>query len=180
MRTLIRLLLTMLIALAALSSAGWAQTDDESDAEPPTSPPARPNRRAPIDEFEDQVGSHTIAIGIGGTHEEAEDGTTLGVNYEYRLVARTGVGLIVEGAASPIEAAVLALPVFLHPWRGAKIITAPGFHFTEVENNFLFRVSGMYELGIGRVWIAPGLAIDFVDRAEITSYTLQLGVRLGG
>ena len=76
------------------------------------------------------------------------------MSYEYRLNQLFGIGGIVEYASGVLREWVLAVPLFLHPYKGWRFLVAPGVEIpdNEGDNEFLFRVGAAYEFEIGEKW----------------------------
>ena len=123
---------------------------------------------------------HGIELFLGNTHEDGEDGFSVGLSYEYRLSQLFGIGGIVESASGVLREWVLAVPLFLHPYKGWRFLVAPGVDIPEDEgdNEFLFRVGAAYEFEIGEKWaITPEFNVDFVDNSEVFVYGLSFGYK---
>ena len=116
-----------------------------------------------------------LELFLGNTHEHGEDGFTVGVVYEYRLQELVGIGGACEYAAGHFDKWDVALPVFLHPYRGLRFVLAPGLEHRDDENEFLFRAGVAYEFEIGRWSIAPEFNVDFVDGEKAYVYGLSFG-----
>jgi hypothetical protein len=107
---------------------------------------------------------------------EDEEAFTLGLDYEYRLNRRWGVGALIDFAGGDFRSWVAGMPVFLHPGRGWKLLLAPGVEDKEDEDGeFLVRVGVLYDFEVGRFTIAPALQVDFVDDEEVLVYGVNIG-----
>lgn len=109
---------------------------------------------------------HGIELFIGNTHDDGEDGFTVGLGYEYRLNQLLGIGGMVEYAGGDFKDWVLVVPFALHPYKGWRFFVAPGvlIHNSNAEE-FLFRVGASYEFEIGKKWaITPGINANFIER----------------
>jgi len=123
---------------------------------------------------------HGIELFLGNTHEDGEDGFSVGLSYEYRLNQLFGIGGIVEYASGVFREWVLAVPLFLHPYKGWRFLVAPGVDIpdNDGDNEFLFRVGAAYEFEIGEKWaITPEFNVDFVDNSEVLVYGLSFGYK---
>ncbi|UCD56890.1 MAG: hypothetical protein JSV16_13870, partial [Candidatus Hydrogenedentota bacterium] len=119
---------------------------------------------------------HHVALFLGNTHAEGEDEFTIGVDYEYRMDQSVGVGGVIDYAGGDLESTVVAGGLFLHPYRGLRLLLAPGFENKHGENEFLFRIGASYQFPIFDGWtIAPTFNVDFVDGEEAK----QVGIGLG-
>jgi len=123
---------------------------------------------------------HGIELFLGNTHEDGEDGFSVGLSYEYRLNQLFGIGGIVEYVSGDLREWVLAVPLFLHPYKGWQFLVAPGVDIpdNDGDNEFLFRVGAAYEFEIGEKWaITPEFNVDFVDNSEVLVYGLSFGYK---
>jgi opacity protein-like surface antigen len=123
---------------------------------------------------------HGIELFIGNTHDDGEDGFTVGLGYEYRLNQLLGIGGMVEYAGGNLKDWFLAVPFLLHPYKGWRFYVAPGvaIHNSNVDE-FLFRVGASYEFEIGKKWaITPGINVNFVDNSsEALIFGLSFGYK---
>ncbi len=196
-----RAILIVLGALAfSFGSPCWAQsghsTGPESQEEssgqvPPALPPLKDIERAAADEY-GHVHFHTHHLGafIGGSRLKAQNGFTVGGEYEYRLHKLLGLGFEAEYAGGDLRETVAVFPVFFHPGAGLKLAAGPGFERApeemgeaelqsagRKETNFLFRVSILYDFPAGeRFTISPSLSLDFVNGRQVWVYGVSLGV----
>ncbi len=109
---------------------------------------------------------------------------TLGAGYERRVSELLGLGLLVDFAFGDFErAALLGVPLFIHPTRRLRLVAAPAVEIEEVavphqeiaaESSeeepseaesgvgFAFRVGLAYELELGEGWsLTPEFNTDF-------------------
>lgn len=121
-----------------------------------------------------------LELFLGNSQDGEENNFSLGLTYEYRLNTLFGIGGIVEYAGINIEEWVLAVPLFLHPYKGWLFQAAPGVSITENEGEkeFLFRVGAAYEFEIQEIWtISPEFNVDFVDSREVFVYGVSFGYK---
>jgi hypothetical protein len=114
----------------------------------------------------------------GGEAVEVEDESafTVGLEYEYRLNRRWGVGALVDFAGKDTRTGVVAIPAVLHVGADWKMYAGPGFEKNkEHDAEFLVRVGVLYDFHVGRFTIAPAINVDFVDDEEILVYGLNIG-----
>lgn len=95
---------------------------------------------------------HHVAFFLGNTQDGSEDGFSVGMDYEYRLSRLFGIGGLAEYADGEFNSWVLAIPLFLHPYRGLRFLVAPGLEYEDSEDEFLVRTGIAYELEIGERW----------------------------
>ena len=125
---------------------------------------------------------HLIALFIGDTHEDEENGITVGLGYEYRLNQLFGIGGIVEYAGVDFKESLVMAPLFLHPYKGWLFVVAPGVAIPKKHSGddveFLFRVGAAYEFEIGEKWVlTPEFNVDFVDNREALVFGLSFGYK---
>jgi len=125
---------------------------------------------------------HLIGLFIGDTHEEEENGITVGLGYEYRLNQLLGIGGIVEYAGVDFKELLVIAPLYLHPYKGWLFVVAPGVAIPKKHSGddveFLFRVGAAYEFEIGEKWaLTPELNVDFVDNREALVFGLSFGYK---
>lgn len=124
---------------------------------------------------EDEESRQALELFLGNTHEDNEDGFTVGLTWEYRLQEIFGAGVFWEYAAGPFDKWAAALALFIHPYKGLRFVVAPGLEHNDGENEFLFRTGVAYEFEIGRWSITPEFNVDFVDGEESYVYGLSFG-----
>ena len=113
---------------------------------------------------------HTIGVFVGNSTEDRRDdrrnGVTLGLEYEYRVSAQYGVGVVVERVFGDLDINVLAVPFAWHrgPW---KLYGAPGIETGHGENEPLFRVGVEYGFEAGGLEISPQVDLDFVNGERV-------------
>ena len=118
-----------------------------------------------------------LALFMGVTDDDQETAFSLGLDYEYRLNRRLGVGGLVDWASGDLRSGVLGVPVFFHPSERWKLFAAPGFERRESDNNFLVRLGAGYSFDVGPVDLEPSFMVDFVDEDEVSEVFI-LGVAL--
>ena len=145
------------ISAALVLVAGPARAADEPDQEPES--------------------RNEVAFFMGVTDDDQETAFSLGLDYEYRLNRRLGIGGLVDYAFGDLRSGVLGVPVFFHPSEKWKLFAAPGFERRESENNFLVRLGAGYSFDVGPVDLEPSFMVDFVDEDEVSEVFI-LGVAL--
>jgi len=148
----------MLLCLAAASGRALAQT--ESDA----------HGHSSGDEHAHETVHHRHHVGVvvgGGVHfaeDETRSGAVIALDYEYRVHSLLGVGAAVEAATGDLREVIVITPVTVHPWRGLRLIAAPGVEIRREEPaEFLFRLGIGYLFDVGRFSIGPELDVDIVQ-----------------
>ncbi len=123
---------------------------------------------------------HGTELFIGNTHDDGEDGFTVGLGYEYRLNQLFGIGGIVEYAGGDFEEWTLAVPFILHPYKEWRFLVAPGVAIptNDEHDDFLIRVGAAYEFEIGKKWaLVPAFNVNFVDNKEVLTFGLGFGYK---
>ena len=123
---------------------------------------------------------HAMELFIGNTHDDGEDGATIGLSYEYRLNQLFGIGGLAEYAGMDIREGAVLVPIFWHPYKEWRFVGAPGMEFDKDEDDvsFIFRVGTAYEFEIHERWsMTPEVNVDFVDRSPVFVYGLSFGYK---
>jgi len=125
---------------------------------------------------------HHIGLFLGGAtrfeeHDENKTGFTIGLDYEYKLVPKWGIGALVEGVAFGDDHRDLALafPVSFHPIEPLKLAAGPGFETTGSHSEFMVRLSAAYEFEVGKFTLSPEIAVDFVKDAQTLVFGFSIG-----
>ena len=84
-------------------------------------------------EAHDHLSKHHIALFNGVTTNLDHNSTayTLGLDYEYRFSQLLGIGLLGEYIFSEPKEILGGISMFVHPFKGAKIVAAPMLLFSE-------------------------------------------------
>ena len=113
---------------------------------------------------------HKVALFLGAAirdeHEhETESGFALGVEYQYRLHRFLGVGALAEGALGEFRDVLLIAPISFHPWRGLRLVVAPGAEIpNEGSTEFALRLGAGYKIPIGgRFTLIPEFNADLIE-----------------
>ncbi len=121
---------------------------------------------------------HTLGVFLGDTTEDRRDGFTLGLEYEYRLSERYGLGLTAEHISGDFDTNVLVAPIALH--NGAwKVYAGPGIEDGEEGTEPLFRVGVEYGFHFGKLEVSPQVDVDFVESEHLLVIGVVLAVPLG-
>lgn len=114
-------------------------------------------------------GPQHLSMFLGGTEVDEEGiGTafTLGVDYEYRLGRRLGVGGLVEHAFGDLDSTSLLGVVDLHICHGLALQLGPGVELGEEEDVFITRVGALYEFERNAYTVSPQVHYDIHDGAK--------------
>jgi hypothetical protein len=116
-----------------------------------------------------------LSLLVSITDETRRDkGLTLGLEYERRLDATLGVGLVAEYVFGDLDFSIFAVPLFIHAGRW-KFLIAPGVEDSDLGTEFLLRIGGDYGFEVGRWEIAPGIDVDFVDGDVVPVVGVAIG-----
>ncbi|MFK7831341.1 MAG: hypothetical protein AB8B57_16325 [Congregibacter sp.] len=109
---------------------------------------------------------HVLGVFLGDTTEDRREGVTIGIEYEYRVSERVGIGATFEHISGDFDTNVYVLPIALHsgPW---KVYAGPGFEKSDRGDEQLFRVGAEYGFHLGRYEISPQIDVDFVDGEKL-------------
>lgn len=98
---------------------------------------------------------------IGGGRERA---FTFGIEYARRFSGSFGVIVEAERAFGDLDFTVITVPLVYHggPWAFSA---GPGIEIPdhEEDDEFVFRVAGVYAFDRGGYELAPKVGLDFVD-----------------
>ena len=109
---------------------------------------------------------HELGIFAGVTTGGGDVGPSLGLDYEYRLNRRFGIGGFIELTGADFRDGVIGVPFFWHVWGDLTVLAAPG---VEIESDgsstsALLRVGGEYGFEMTKGWeVVPGLYVDIGD-----------------
>lgn len=113
---------------------------------------------------------HELAVFLGAAirdehGHETESGFALGLEYQYRLHRLLGVGALAEGALGEFRDVLLIAPISLHPWRGLRLVVAPGVEIpNEGSSEFALRLGAGYKIPLGGSFILlPEFNADLID-----------------
>ena len=144
---------------------------------------------------------HRAELFLGVAHEESSDEFAEGIGYEHRISHLLGLGGFVEHAGAEEEAWTFGVPLFVHPYKGVRLLLAPGWELKEVkvedppslgssgvasevgeseetehERSFLVRAGVAYEVEAGRWSIAPEFNVDFIEGGhQVLVYGVSFG-----
>ena len=114
-------------------------------------------------EREEEEKRNSIALFVGNTHADGENGFTLGLDYSYRFNRRISLGGMVDYAGRDFRSFIVGVPIFLHATERLIFELAPGIEHADGENHALVRLGGLYKFPAGPVSLLPALFADFVD-----------------
>ena len=119
---------------------------------------------------------HRIEIFLGGTQTEGIVDLATGLSFEFRLSQRIGLGAFLEYAKKDADVWTFGVPLYIHPYRGVRLLLAAGLEHEGSENSFLVRAGVAYEIEIQRWSITPEFNVDFVSGGHTA---LVYGVSFG-
>jgi hypothetical protein len=119
-----------------------------------------------------------MGLFLGNSHRGGETGFSVGLDYERRLSDLFGVGVLAEYAAGDFDSWVFGAPLYIHPYKGFRLLAAPGFEDEESETKFLIRAGAAYQIPFGGRWsISPEYNIDFIEGGKkIQVYGVSIGL----
>lgn len=118
-----------------------------------------------------------LSVFAGATHAEGSDEATIGLEYEYRLNERFGVGALLDHAGGDLDSTIVAGVVFFHPYEGLLLLAAAGNEHTHHGDELVLRAGIGYEFELGAGWtLTPLLNFDFVEHEETKEvYGVSIG-----
>ncbi|MEO1045787.1 MAG: hypothetical protein AAFX04_10140 [Pseudomonadota bacterium] len=128
---------------------------------------------------EERETRHHLSLILGATTlvEDGETAITYGVDYEYELSERLGIGFVAERAEGAVDATTLLAVMDIHLQPGFVLQIGPGVEWAEGETFFIARTGLLYEIDIGDWVIAPTVSYDFSEGPDAVIYGVTVGVR---
>jgi hypothetical protein len=124
---------------------------------------------------------HEAGLFLGVTDVDDRLRPTLGVEYEFRIGPRFGVGAVADWAfGGEGREFVLAPAGYLHVGPALRLQLAPGIQRdkTEREIEGVLRLGIAYAIEAGERWsVAPAVAMDLVSGETIAVYGITAGYR---
>ncbi|CAB1079526.1 hypothetical protein D1AOALGA4SA_7236 [Olavius algarvensis Delta 1 endosymbiont] len=107
---------------------------------------------------------HVFTLFGGSTRDGAEQGATIGLQYEYRLTKVFGFGGFGEYLGGDYDTWSIGTPVYFHPYAGWIIRAAPAVEFDDSETIFAFQFGAGYEFLLSEKWaFAPELKLIYSE-----------------
>ena len=119
--------------------------------------------------------ANEIAGFVGLAHEHSDYAPALGLEYERRISATLGIGLLAERTLGDFDSWVYALPFTFHvdEW---KFIVAPGIEEKHGHTEDLLRVGVGLEYEMNEIKVTPGFSVDFVNSETIYVLGISFGI----
>lgn len=123
------------------------------------------------------AGAQSVSVFVGGSEEIRDrDGFTLGLEYEYRLAPRLGVGAFLERVSGINRSLAAGGQLYWHAVAGLVLAAGPGVDRSHDEWNAIWRLEALYEIPLeDGVFLAPAIAYDFTEHEDILVYGLAVG-----
>ena len=140
-------------------------------------------------ESHDHFSKHHIALFNGATTNFSHKSTayTVGLDYEFRFSRLVGCGISGEYIASESGEILAGIGVFLHPYKGTKLIAGPFLilaeeahsedHESKKEASISFRIGVGYDFHFKMLSVGPIVNFD-VGNTEAINYGLAIGIAL--
>ncbi|MGH7163140.1 MAG: hypothetical protein ACREID_06630 [Planctomycetota bacterium] len=120
---------------------------------------------------------NSVNLLVGVTIDRADDGFTLGGNYERRLGDELGVGGFADATfGGDHTAAVVGPAVFYHPADRWVVFGGPGVEFFRGDAEALARLGVWYEFPVEKLTLSPTFFVDLGGDDDAAAF---LGVSLG-
>jgi len=124
-----------------------------------------------------------LSLFLGLTQAEEHGGErddprfTVGIDYERRLTDLFGAGLLFDAVIKGNREFLVGIPVFLHPWKGAKICVAPGWHKVKEDggNGAVLRLGVGWDFDIGKASLTPSVMYDITEHENLWLLGLAVG-----
>ena len=120
---------------------------------------------------------HHLSFLIGGTSvlQASHTGFTYGIDYEYVLTSRLGVGLIVERAEGDVDATSLFAVADIHVTDALVVQVGPGIEFEGGEEIAVGRFGAYYEFDAGPITISPTVSYDVSEKDDAIIFGILIG-----
>lgn len=164
------------LVLFGLSCATPSHSPSQPAPEPaPLLGPGEPNAEEPHSEGHG-AGSQGLSVFIGSTTEFLDsEGLTVGLDYEYRLSHKWGVGGFAEGISGLDRSFAVGAQGYWHVAGELVLVAGPGAERRHEEWEPIVRVGGFYEFPLGAGWmIAPAIFYDITPEQDIFIYGVNL------
>ena len=122
-------------------------------------------------------GTQTFNVFLGGIDEvRGEAGLAFGVDYEYRLRRKWGIGGFAEGVTGAKRSFVGGLQAYWHAVGDLVLVSGVGMERREHEWEPILRVGGLYELAMVEGFVlSPSLFYDFTPDHGVLVGGLSIG-----
>lgn len=119
---------------------------------------------------------HHISLLVGNTvPDEESTAATIGVDYEYRVSDRTGLGGVVEYAGEDLDAITLLVVADIHLTPQFILQTGPGVEFVHSEQEAVIRLGALYEFLMDGYTVSPQLHYDWTSAEDSVVLALAIG-----
>ena len=121
---------------------------------------------------------HHLAVVGGFARHHGHDANFLGLEYEYRLSDKWGIGGYYEQTFNGFDLEALGLIGTYHPGGGWKLMGGIGGEgkLNSDKTKLLLRFSIGHDFHVGQTTITPLLAVDWIEDNSTATY---LGVAVG-
>ena len=121
---------------------------------------------------------HHLAVAGGFARHHSKNTNFLGLEYEYRLNDRWGIGGFYEQTFNGFDIEALGLIGTYHPSSGWKVLGGIGSEgkLDSNKSKWLLRAGVGYDFPVGDTTVTPLLAIDWIEDNSSVAY---LGVAVG-
>lgn len=121
---------------------------------------------------------HHVSIFTGGTavFDDDHTGLTYGVDYEYVLSPRFGIGAIVERAEGDVDATSVIALIDIHISERLVFQAGPGIEFENDDEIVIGRIGAYYEFHLSdNITISPSLGYDISEKADALVFGVLVG-----
>jgi len=115
---------------------------------------------------------HHVSIPIGWLQKEGgQDAFAYGLEYEYRITEKIGIGVFFESAQGEFDLFTYGVPIFYHPVDPMKVFLAAAYETKAFEHEyFLLRVGAGYDFHHGNFSLGPLGWYDFVETGKYLGF----------
>lgn len=121
---------------------------------------------------------HHLSMFLGATtvSDDNHTGLTYGIDYEYVLSPRIGVGAIIERAEGEIDATSVIAILDIHVSERFVMQVGAGIEFEDDKQIAIGRVGAYYEFDLGdNIMLAPSLGYDISEEADAFVFGIMIG-----
>lgn len=120
---------------------------------------------------------HHVSVILGNTQlvEEGHDGFTFGMDYEYLLNDRLGIGFVAEHAFDDLDVTAAFAVADVHITHSWVVQLGPGVEIEHGEAYYVGRLGTYYEFEVSEFTVAPQVAYDLSEIEDSVVYGLLIG-----
>lgn len=123
-------------------------------------------------------GTQTANLFVGGSSEPGDlEGLTAGVDWEYRIAPRIGVGVFIESVTGQDRSLALGAQATIHATEHVLFFGGLGLERNHHEWGAIGRIGAGYEFPIENdLILTPTIAYDFSEHDDLIVYGVSIGM----